>query len=158
MQAALEGRRSRFNHFKGYSEPLGLGHAYHDAWWRMTAYKKTPLTQWNYEHQAIFVHVPKTAGLSIYEMLGMDPVRYACPRRGLSASGPGLFEKAFKFAVVRNPWDRLVFAFHHLKYGPPYRRMPWDEDRWWAERYLSEINSFAEFLRALRTSSLDGRY
>jgi chondroitin 4-sulfotransferase 11 len=137
---------------KGNLELLGLGHAYHDAWWRWTARKRSPLTQWNYHHETIFIHIPKTAGLSIYEMLGMDqPYDTHAPVSGYRVADRALFEKAFKFAVVRNPWDRVVSAFHYLKYKPiSPNDARWSQDEWWSERYLASINSFPEFLHALR--------
>jgi|SRR5208282_4206627 len=133
------------NYLKSNLELFGLGHAYHDAWWRRNARKHSFITQWNYQHEAIFIHIPKTAGVSIYEMFGMDlPHDTHSPVAGYRAADAMLFKKAYKFSVIRNPWDRLVSAFHYLKYKPFA-----DQDEFWSERYLSGINSFPEFMRAL---------
>src|SRR5271167_838241 len=141
---------TQHSYIKGNLQLLGLGHAYHDAWWRRNVRKHSPMTRWNYEHEAIFIHIPKTAGLSIHEMLRMDlPPETHCPVAGYRAADAALFKKAYKFSVIRNPWDRLVSAFHYLKFGttsPNDRRS--GEDEAWSARYLSGTNSFAEFMQA----------
>lgn len=72
----------------------------------------------NGEKNVTFIHIPKTAGTSITEWL--------INNRGNStyielASHPThsqileKYERNFSFAVVRNPWDRLVSLYHFLK-------------------------------------------
>jgi hypothetical protein len=65
---------------------------------------------------AIFIHVPKAAGTSISSALygknlghtrALDIKRYA----------PGAFNSLFKFAYVRNPWDRLHASYHFVRQG-----------------------------------------
>ena len=83
--------------------------------------------------QAIFVHIPKTAGTSVEAALGMHgdktdigirPYYNQTPdlehlyggnlqhmtaaRLRIVLQDDGLFQRYFKFAVVRNPWERLV--------------------------------------------------
>ncbi len=138
---------------KGYLELLGLGHSYHDYWWRRNARAHSPLTSWNYDRKVIFVHIPKTAGLSIYEMFGMDyPPDTHAPVAGYQQADAALFRNAYKFSVVRNPWDRLVSAFHYLKHqSASLNEKKWREDEAWAERYLAKLNCFSDFMRALQT-------
>lgn len=72
----------------------------------------------------IFVHIPKTGGQSISAALAGQPGQVPAPRRlpkrhptaldWLLFLGPGVFCSAFRFAVVRNPWDRL-WSFY--RYG-----------------------------------------
>ena len=77
------------------------------------------------EHDFVFVHIPKTAGTSVYEALGGD--RSTDPQHGFDRSRGiplqhmtaaemmdlgyvtrGEFERCFSFCFVRNPWDRMV--------------------------------------------------
>jgi hypothetical protein len=96
--------------------------------------------------KCIFVHVPKTGGYSIddffIEHLGLtwerredlllqvnrDP-RRGPPRLGhLTASQyvscghvtPGQFQEYFKFAFVRNPWDRVVSEYRYRLHGKKF--------------------------------------
>ena len=70
------------------------------------------------ELQAIFVHVPKTAGRSIETRLAQYTSKR--PISGHTASFeyqlicPSKWKSYFKFGFVRNPWDRLLSAFHYL--------------------------------------------
>jgi len=52
------------------------------------------------------------------------------------------FESFFKFAFVRNPWDRLLSAYNFLTSGGMS-----EGDRLWAERNLSGISGFEEFVK-----------
>jgi len=67
----------------------------------------------DHDLRVIFIHVPKTAGVSIYHALGrldqqghMTIDEYAEFR-----------SEYFSFAFVRNPWDRLVSCYQYLKGG-----------------------------------------
>jgi hypothetical protein len=95
-----------------------------------------------HELRFIFVHVPKTAGMSIesFFLRHLDPTRderaklLLGPNRDPSL-GPrqlghlraseyvekghvtrDLFERYFKFAFVRNPWDRVVSEYKYRDY------------------------------------------
>lgn len=64
----------------------------------------------------IFVHIPKTGGTSISKLLTSD---YQATHAHYMlddyyAENYAASEAYFKFCVVRNPWDRLVSAYHHL--------------------------------------------
>ena len=82
------------------------------------------------QYQFVFVHVPKTAGLSITQPLQQycrpltllkgehywADVHGTC-RHYIKRLGPELWESFYKFSFVRNPWDRLVSAFLYMSHG-----------------------------------------
>ena len=102
-----------------------------------------PLNHKNHELRAIFVHVPKTAGTSIQKAIFDQPARHY-PAVRYMAFDREAFDRYFKFAFVRNPWDRFASAFHYL-----WRRRaapPDFEDHRWARHHLADIGNFEEFV------------
>lgn len=59
-----------------------------------------------------------------------------------------VFNDYWKFAVVRNPYDRLVSAFFFLKNGGVS-----EQDRRWAERHLSSYIDFSSFVKGWLTKA-----
>lgn len=55
----------------------------------------------------IFIHINKTGGSSIEQVLGI-PFRHRTAREARREIGPAAWASAFKFTVVRNPWDKVV--------------------------------------------------
>ncbi len=98
----------------------------------------------SHHHKCIFVHIPKTAGTSINNLLGQkgnNPIigsgnifkigrsnRFDPPPSHLRADDylkydfvtPEQFESYFKFAFVRNPWDRLVSEYKYRRLSHKY--------------------------------------
>jgi len=124
---------------------LGLAGTYHLAWWRQTLTRRSVVTEWNERHAAIFVHIPKTAGTSVLAALGAPPVFDThAPLRAYQNAYPDLYARAFKFAFVRNPWDRFASSFHFMKDGTS-----WKMQQDWARRHIGR-QSFKEFTYRLR--------
>lgn len=95
------------------------------------------------DHKCIFVHIPKSAGLSVTNSLfggitgsHMKIVEYQtmfCQQQ---------FDQYFKFTFVRNPWDRAVSAFFYLKKGGMG-----EMNRNWAMRNLGSYSDFDTFVK-----------
>ena len=67
----------------------------------------------NRETGVLFVHVPKCAGTTI---IRQRPIAHGHRSAEFFAwRDPELFRRCFTFGFVRNPYDRLVSAFHYLR-------------------------------------------
>ncbi|RLE01334.1 MAG: hypothetical protein DRJ13_07130 [Bacteroidetes bacterium] len=95
------------------------------------------------DNQCIFIHIPKNAGQSVRNTLfenllpgHMKAYTYQLifPKR--------IFENYYKFAFVRNPWDRLASAYMFMKGGGAH-----EKDRLWSERTLTKYDSFESFVK-----------
>lgn len=100
------------------------------------------------KNRVIFIHVPKTAGNSIFQTLfDANPQGHkeALWYRKFDALR---FDEYYKFGFVRNPWDRFVSAYFYLKHGGMGR---YDCD--FRDKYLCKVNSFSEFVKAMGDDS-----
>jgi hypothetical protein len=122
------------------------------------------------ERSFVFVHIPKTGGTSIEEalrgcaiklaLLGMS-TREQRDKLGITETwlhhipaidlrrilGASAWDRYFKFAFVRNPWDRLVSLYHfvHRQFATrPDFRQAWPE----IAARLSTTQNLGEWLRA----------
>ena len=90
----------------------------------------------NHKYKCIFVHIPKTAGSSIRRILpeseepkfigghatatnmyGFFRNNFPEKQKSIIVLGEKKWDEYFKFAFVRNPWDRFVSAYNFLKGG-----------------------------------------
>jgi Sulfotransferase family len=63
------------------------------------------------DHRWIFVHIQKTGGTPVRAALGVennDAHKHFFARELRQVYGEAAWNRCFKFAFVRNPWDRLV--------------------------------------------------
>ena len=87
------------------------------------------------EHKSIFIHIPKTGGVSIKYLLSKKyeyedqeqwiedvrkkqmfaPIDHLDARESLALYGKEKWDEYFKFAFVRNPWDLAVSLYHWEK-------------------------------------------
>ena len=95
------------------------------------------------QHQCIFVHIPKCAGISVVKSLFGD---FDCGHTSLLRYqimfAPEEFRRYFKFTFVRNPFDRLVSAYFFMQKGGLN-----EKDRRWAQRKLARFDSFEAFVK-----------
>lgn len=113
------------------------------------AAKAQPYDDSDYRTNSIFIHVPKTGGTSFTNGLGLVHKPHVSISRFV-ARDPAFAAQAFKFAIVRNPWDRLHSAFHFLR-GDRYVSR---DDRAFASRYLKAFSDFTSFCKALASPSI----
>jgi len=108
----------------------------------------------SHDLRSIFVHVQKTGGSSIRDALGMAQFdahkhRFASELRAIY--GADTWNQYFKFAFVRNPWDRLVSWWEMMR-----RNVVEGRPRNGFQRYVMErAGTFAEFLQQCDTEYRD---
>jgi chondroitin 4-sulfotransferase 11 len=95
---------------------------------------------WPDAHRCIFIHVPKTAGSSMAESLFGSPSRHVAYTEYLRAN-PRKFRRYFKFAFVRDPFDRLVSTWSYLKGGGMTQA-----DAEFASHHLARFSEFGKFV------------
>ena len=61
----------------------------------------------------VFIHINKTAGTSIAKAIGLPRKSHLTAIEVIDIIGRDQWDKAFKFAVVRNPWAKV---YSHYKY------------------------------------------
>lgn len=94
----------------------------------------------NHERRFVFVHIPKTAGMSIYEALGVD--------RGFGHlrlhDHPAYDPSYFSFTIVRSPWDRAVSTYAYLRGGGRGNQSDLA-----ASRIVADCDTFDRFARRI---------
>ena len=77
--------------------------------------------------RCIYVHNPKSAGKSVFRALGYSANLHV-PAVDYLRADPRRFDAYYKFAFVRNPWDRCHSGFRHILAHRP------DNFAWMCER------------------------
>ena len=71
----------------------------------------------NHDKKFIFIHIPKNGGTSMYKSFGQPSKQYDwhIPAKYLrSVVSEEIWNTYYKFAFIRNPWDRLVSLYHFI--------------------------------------------
>lgn len=95
--------------------------------------------------RCIFVHIQKTGGSSVRQALQMaqhDADKHRFARELRARYGEAYWRSYFKFAFVRNPWDRLVSWWRMIEQNAATGRPMNGYQRF----ILSRARSFEEFL------------
>lgn len=83
----------------------------------LKAKKKTAWYNQLNKHRCIFIHIPKTAGISVSVSLLEESIGNMSALYYQSLFGKEDFNKYFKFAFIRNPFTRLISAYEFVKEG-----------------------------------------
>jgi len=95
------------------------------------------------ENRCIFIHIPKTAGISVNQSLfGNLGGGHKTVKTYKRIFGPITYRKYFTFTFVRNPYSRILSAYTYLKKGGIS-----NNDKKWANLNLSGISSFDDFVK-----------
>ncbi|WP_138470119.1 sulfotransferase family 2 domain-containing protein [Poseidonocella sp. HB161398] len=98
---------------QGQARGLGLQRAYFDLREYARARRERLDLAANRDAGVLFVHVPKCAGTTI---IRQRPLAHGHRSAAFFKwRDPGLFDACFTFGFTRNPYDRLVSAFHYLR-------------------------------------------
>ncbi|HML10863.1 MAG TPA: sulfotransferase family 2 domain-containing protein, partial [Stellaceae bacterium] len=96
----------------------------------------------------VFIHIQRTGGNAIRSALALaekDPHKHFSARELRCIHGEAKWSDCFKFAFVRNPWDRLVSWWSLIDNGRDSPGMAPAPNNFFGY-VLSQANSFEEFL------------
>ena len=94
------------------------------------------------KYKCIFIHIPKAAGVSLsISLFGNLGGGHQTIYSYYKIFSPKEFSEYYKFVIVRNPWDRLVSAYHFLKEGGFNSK-----DKDWFEKNLRKFETFEDFI------------
>lgn len=71
----------------------------------------------SHHHKCIFIHIPKTGGTSIENVLRQDKSKGSNHRFLSEYSNYSVFNTYFKFAIVRNTYDRIWSLYSYYSSG-----------------------------------------
>ena len=95
------------------------------------------------ETKSLFVHIPKTAGISVgVSLYGRKTGDHRTMADYELCFTKAEFQSLYKFTFVRNPWDRLLSAYSYMKLGGRNK-----EDHDWSVKNLSAYESFDQFVK-----------
>ncbi len=108
------------------------------------------------EHKFIFVHIPKTGGLSLTRsLLACDYNKHVTAKRFQLLFPEKEFKSFFKFCFVRNPWDRVVSAYLFLQKGGIT-----ESNKFFSQHQLAGMDTFESFVKnyLLERAEMRGMY
>jgi hypothetical protein len=104
----------------------------------------------NHDYRCIFIHIPKTAGNSINRVFGVKWQDHKDLESYAAEFGPEVVRNYYKFAIVRNPWARILSDYNYQKKkSRPSKLFLYDEQgekrnfRSWIEAALSDPFRYA---------------
>ena len=61
----------------------------------------------------VFIHINKNAGTSIGHAIGLPKKQHLTVKEVIEIIGRPAWDGAFRFSIVRNPWDKVVSHYNH---------------------------------------------
>ncbi|HEB7613269.1 TPA: sulfotransferase family 2 domain-containing protein [Campylobacter coli] len=106
------------------------------------------------KYKCIFIHVPKVAGSSIERVIYQTDKWLVGHVKASDYMNfdKDKFDSYFAFGFVRNPYDRIVSAYHYLKKGGGNKN-----DETWASKNIYKYSSFEEFVLALEDLEIQNK-
>lgn len=98
----------------------------------------------DHARQCIYVHIPKTAGNSVNRAFGISWDDHKDLRRLAGEIPAEAFGTYYKFAIVRNPWERLFSDYNYQR-----KKSRPVESKLFLFKASGEQRSFAEWVRAV---------
>lgn len=96
----------------------------------------------SYRYKCIFIHVNKAAGTSIENVLRSKPSmfrkHYMTAAMTKEFLGDEVWNDNFKFAIVRNPWDKMVSMYNYR------RKIGFIKDSVTFDYFIRNLDSFAK--------------
>ncbi|EAK9939714.1 alpha-2,3-sialyltransferase [Campylobacter lari] len=102
------------------------------------------------KYKCIFIHVPKVAGSSMERVI-FETNKWLVSHvkaKDYIKFDKDKFESYFSFGFVRNPYDRVVSAYHYLRGGGGNLT-----DETWAKENIYKYNSFEDFVLNLQNDN-----
>lgn len=69
----------------------------------------------SHAHRCLYIHIPKTGGNSVNRLFGVGWENHKDAARYARELAPEQFAGYRKFAIVRNPWDRLLSDYNYQR-------------------------------------------
>ncbi|ENT9650583.1 sulfotransferase family 2 domain-containing protein [Campylobacter coli] len=106
------------------------------------------------KYKCIFIHVPKVAGSSIERVIYQTDKWLVghVKASDYTKFDKDKFDSYFSFGFVRNPYDRVVSAYHYLRNGGGTLG-----DEKWAKKNIYKYNSFKEFVLDLKNIEIQNK-
>lgn len=69
----------------------------------------------SHRFHCIYIHIPKTGGNSVNRVFGIEWQDHKDLRRYAEELEPETFGRYYKFAIVRNPWERILSDYNYQR-------------------------------------------
>jgi hypothetical protein len=124
---------------------LGAMWPYFKYRWLVLGKEAAQFREFHDSTRSLFIHIPKTAGLSVYKSIYESETLHGHPPAlAFESRDPAKFADYFKFSFLRHPVDRFASGFFYLKSGGLTL-----EDRLWSENNLAPFETPGELLQAM---------